>query len=137
MTKEAMINNLNRKDLHGVGAIATTPDGTKQYYFYEDFENDKGIDRAKRHFDYFIDLGRWTKVEYIYKSLNNLYFIDYSAQDGNFTFNNFYRRYNKNFNIPYIDNFGVLISDFGGGLKVKYEHKPLIDGMQEIIFVKA
>lgn len=134
MTKIEMLNKLNRKDLQGVGMVVTTSDDRKTYYFYEDISDSNGIDRASRQAQYYIDLGRWKKAEYIYKSLNNIYFIDYSAQDGNFTFNNFYRRYNKNFNIPYIDNFGVLISDFGGSLKVKYDHKPLVDGIQEIIF---
>lgn len=131
-----MISKLNRNDLAGVGMVVTMADDRKTYYFYENFENDKGIVRAARQAQYFIDLGRWKKVEYIYKSLNNVCFIDYDAQPDNFTFNGFYSRYNKNFNIPYINNLGVIISDFGGGLKVKYENKPLTDGIQEIIFVE-
>ena len=137
MNKIEMLAKLNRKDLPGVGVVVTTSDDTKLYFFYEDMTDSKGIERAARHASYLIDKGYWKRAEYIYKSLNNLYFIDYSAQDGNFTFNNFYRRYNNNFNIPYIDNLGTIISDFGGGLKVRYEHKPTVDGIQEIVWLEA
>jgi hypothetical protein len=137
MNKNEMIAKLNRKDLQGVGVVVTTSDDRKQYFFYEDMTDSKGIERAARHAQIKIDCGAWKKAEYIYKSLVNVCFIDYDSQPGTFTFNGFYRRYNKNFNIPYVDNLGTIISDFGGGLKVRYEHKPKVDGIQEIIWLAA
>ena len=36
------------------------------YYFYEDFEDDKGVDRAAKHFSDLINKGKVRKAEYIY-----------------------------------------------------------------------
>lgn len=137
MEKIEMLAKLNRKDLPGVGVVVTTSDDKKLYFFYEDMTDSKGIERASRQASELIEKGYWKRAEYIYKSLVNVCFIDYDSQPGSFTFNNFYRRYNKNFNIPYVDNLGTIISDFGGGLKVRYEHKPTVDGIQEIIWLAA
>ena len=67
MTKESMIAKLNRKDITGVGVKVTTSEGYEIYYFYEDFGEDKGIDRAARQFQNAIDRGTVKKAEYIYK----------------------------------------------------------------------
>lgn len=66
MTKESMIAKLNRKDITGVGVKVTTCEGLEIYYFYEDFEEDKGVDRAARQFQSAIDRGAVRKAEYIY-----------------------------------------------------------------------
>lgn len=50
MTSLEMITKLQREDLKGVGVRATYIDGSIHYYFYEDFEEDKGVNRASRHF---------------------------------------------------------------------------------------
>lgn len=67
MTKESMMAKLNRKDITGVGVKVTTFEGYEIYYFYEDFGEDKGIDRAARQFQNAIDRGTVKKAEYIYK----------------------------------------------------------------------
>ena len=50
MTNLEMITKLQREDLKGVGVRATYIDDSIHYYFYEDFGEDKGVDRASRHF---------------------------------------------------------------------------------------
>ena len=49
-----MQNKLNRKDISGIGVKVTFNFSSGEtgviYYFYEDFENDKGIDRATKNF---------------------------------------------------------------------------------------
>lgn len=67
MSKIEMIAKLQRKDLYGVGVKALYSDGCEIFYFYEDFENDKGIDRASKHFENLINKGKVRKVEYFYK----------------------------------------------------------------------
>ena len=67
MTKENMMAKLNRKDITGVGVKVTTSKGCEIYYFYEDFGEDKGIDRAARQFQNAIDRGTVKKAEYIYR----------------------------------------------------------------------
>ena len=67
MTKESMIAKLNRKDITGVGVKVTTSAGNEIYYFYEDFGENKGIDRAAQQFQSAIDRGAVRKAEYIYK----------------------------------------------------------------------
>lgn len=133
MTKESMLLKLNRPDLNGVGAIATTPEGTKQYYFYEDFENDKGIDRAQRQFDYFINLGRWSKVEYIHKSENHVYFIDWEAQKDSFCMNDFYRRYCNTLNYKYYYDFAFNLVAEIHGKSYKFDYLGAVDGISEVV----
>lgn len=67
MTKESMIAKLNRKDITGVGVKVTTSTGNEMYYFYEDFGENKGVDRAARQFQNAINRGTVRKAEYIYK----------------------------------------------------------------------
>ncbi|MBQ6887221.1 MAG: hypothetical protein IJN54_06885 [Lachnospiraceae bacterium] len=67
MSKIEMIAKLQRKDLQGVGVKALYSDGCEIFYFYEDFENDKGIDRASKHFENLINKGKVRKAEYFYK----------------------------------------------------------------------
>ena len=70
MTKQEMQNKLNRKDISGVGVKVTFNFSSGEtgviYYFYEDFENDKGVDRAAKHFSDLINKGKVRKAEYIY-----------------------------------------------------------------------
>lgn len=72
MTRQEMQNKLNRKDITGVGVKVTFDFSSGEtgtiYYFYEDFENDKGGgDRAARQFSNLINKGKVRKAEYIYK----------------------------------------------------------------------
>lgn len=46
MTKQEMEAKLNRKDITGVGVKVTLWNNDTRYYFYEDFEDSKGVDRA-------------------------------------------------------------------------------------------
>ena len=69
MTKQEM-QKLDRKDISGVGVKVTFNFSSGEtgviYYFYEDFENDKGVDRAAKHFSDLINKGKVRKAEYIY-----------------------------------------------------------------------
>lgn len=67
MTQQEMKAKLNREDIAGVGVKVTYGDNSTIYYFYEDFGDDKGIDRASRHFASMISKGKVRKAEYIYK----------------------------------------------------------------------
>lgn len=68
MTRERMIAMLNNNDLYGVGAVISWADGSTTYNFYEDFDNDKGIDRAARQFQNLIDAGKVRRVDYVYQT---------------------------------------------------------------------
>lgn len=64
MTSLEMITKLQREDLKGVGVRATYKDGSVIYYFYEDFIEDKGIDRASRDF---VNNNKIKRHEYFYE----------------------------------------------------------------------
>ena len=70
MTRQEMQNKLDRKDISGFGVKVTFDFSSGEtgttYYFYEDFEDDKGVDRAARHFSDLINKGKVRKAEYIY-----------------------------------------------------------------------
>ena len=66
MTRQEMQNKLDRKDITGVGVKVTWGDNNVIYYFYEDFEDSKGVDRASKHFANMINKGKVRKAEYIY-----------------------------------------------------------------------
>ena len=66
MTREEMQAKLNRKDIAGVGVKVTLRNNDTRYYFYEDFEDSKGVDRASKHFANEIKNGRVRRAEYIY-----------------------------------------------------------------------
>lgn len=65
MTRQEMQNKLDRKDISGVGVKVTFDFSSGEtgttYYFYEDFEDDKGVDRAARHFQILSIKGRSEK----------------------------------------------------------------------------
>ena len=48
-----------------VGVEITTATGNMIYYFYEDFENSNGIDRAMKQIYPKIDNGKFAKVTFI------------------------------------------------------------------------
>ena len=66
MARQEMQNKLDRKDITGVGVKVTWGDNNIIYYFYEDFEDSKGVDRAAKHFSNMINKGKVRKAEYIY-----------------------------------------------------------------------
>lgn len=66
MTRQEMQNKLDRKDITGVGVRVTWGDNNVIYYFYEDFKDSKGVDRASKHFADMINKGKVRKAEYIY-----------------------------------------------------------------------
>ena len=70
MTKQEMQNKLDRKNISRVGDKVTFKFATGETgvinYGYEDFENDKGVDRAAKHFSDLINKGKVRKAEYIY-----------------------------------------------------------------------
>ena len=137
MNRTEMINKLNRNDISGVGAIATTKEGLTLHFFFEDMKDSKGIDRASRQAQQLIDAGAWSRVDYIHKSSNHLYFVDYDAQNGNFTMSSFYRLYNKSFGIDWSYNkFGTMVSKICGEY-FKYDYKPATHGIIEVVKIPA
>ena len=66
MTHEEMKAKLNRKGIDGVGVKVTLCSGDTRYYFYEDFDESKGVDRAAKHFSNEINNDRVKRAEYIY-----------------------------------------------------------------------
>lgn len=67
MTRQEMQSKLDRKDVSGVGVKVTLQNGETRYYFYEDFEDSRGVDRAAKHFANMINQDKVRKAEYIYK----------------------------------------------------------------------
>ena len=63
MTKVEMMAKLKRNK--GVGVEITTPTGNMIYYFYEDFEDSNGIDRAMKQIYPQMDNGKFSKVTFI------------------------------------------------------------------------
>ncbi|WP_419031288.1 hypothetical protein [Holdemanella porci] len=63
MTKVEMMTKLKRNK--GVGVEITTATGNTIYYFYEDFEDSNGIDRAMKQIYPKIDNGKFSKVTFI------------------------------------------------------------------------
>ena len=61
MTRQEMQNKLDRKDITGVGVKVTWSDNNVIYYFYEDFDSSKGVDRASKHFANMINKGKRNK----------------------------------------------------------------------------
>ena len=80
MTRQEMQNKLDRKDITGVGVKVTWGDNNVIYYFYEDFEDSKGVERASKHFANMINKGKVRKAEYIYNQPKRL---RASQRDGN------------------------------------------------------
>ena len=66
MKRYEMQAKLNRKDITGVGVKVTLANGETRYYFYEDFEDSRGVDRAAKHFSNMINKGKVRKAEDIY-----------------------------------------------------------------------
>lgn len=63
MTKAEMMAKLKRNK--GVGVEITTATGNMIYYFYEDFEDSNGIDRAMKQVYPKMDSVKYTKVTFI------------------------------------------------------------------------
>ena len=61
MTKVEMLAKLKR--YKGIGVTMAT--GNMIYYFYEDFENSKGIDRAMKQIYPQMDNGKFAKITFI------------------------------------------------------------------------
>lgn len=63
MTKVKMLAKI--KKYTEIGVEITTATGNMIYYFYEDFENSNGIDRAMKQIYPKIDNGKFAKVTFI------------------------------------------------------------------------
>lgn len=63
MTKVEMMAKLKRNK--GVGVEITAATGNMIYYFYEDFEDSNGIDRAMKQIYPQMDNGKFSKVTFI------------------------------------------------------------------------
>lgn len=63
MTKIEMLAKV--KKYKGVGVEITTAKGNMIYYFYEDFEDSTGIDRAMKQTYPKLNNGKFTKVTFI------------------------------------------------------------------------
>lgn len=71
MQYSEMLAKLHRKDISGVGVAATYKSGNVLYYWYEDFSDSKGIERADKHFIPMIERGKIRKVDYFYQGGKN------------------------------------------------------------------
>lgn len=49
MTRQEMQAKIDRKDITGVGVKVTLSNGQTRYYFYEDFDDSRGVDRTYTH----------------------------------------------------------------------------------------
>lgn len=63
MTKIEMLEKV--KNQKGIGVEVVTSSGNEIFYFYEDFENSKGICRAMKLVYPMMDTGRFKKVTFI------------------------------------------------------------------------
>ena len=63
MTKVEMLAKLKR--YKGIVVEITMATGKMIYYFYEDFENSKGIDRAMKQIYLQMDNGKFAKITFI------------------------------------------------------------------------
>lgn len=131
MNKQDLINKLNRRDLPGVGCIAHYTDGMKIYYFYEDFENDKGLDRAKRHFSHLIKAGKVDHVDYINKDHTTIHFWDWNTKKDSFCAAYEMHSFNKAHNFDFFYVYDSLVTIING-LEYKYDYTPAIDGISAI-----
>lgn len=122
---------LNRKDIHGVGAVVSWTDGATTYDFYEDFDNDKGIDRAARQFQNLIDAGKVRRVEYIHKTPDLVHFWDWDTKPGSFCAADEFRRYCKAYGHEIISNLFTFTANIDGE-RYTFDYTPAIDGISAI-----
>lgn len=132
MNKQTLINKLNRRDLQGVGCVVLHSDGRKTYNFYEDFENDNGIDRAARQFAKLINAGKVRRVDYIYKDHTTIHFWDWDTKPGNFSAADEMRFFNKCHNFKCFQDHLARFITIMNGLEYKYDYTPAIDGISAI-----
>ena len=135
MDKQALINKLNRLDLAGVGAVVRWKDGATTYNFYEDFGNDKGIDRAARQHETLINAGKVVRVDYIYKDNNEVHFFDWDSKPGNFTVSSEIHKYFRCHNIENFERYGAKIAIINGR-QYKADYTPAINGICAITLTK-
>ena len=131
MNKQALIDKLNRHDVNGVGCVVMWSDGNKTYNFYEDFENDNGINRAARQFQYLIDAGKVRRVDYIYKDHTTVHFWDWDTKSDQFCANYEFIRFAKAHNLDYFYDFDAFIAIIDG-IKYKFDYTPAVDGISAI-----
>lgn len=136
MTKKELLNKLNRRDLSGVGCVVKTSNGCTQYYYYEDFPNDNGIDRAQKYFTSAINSGDVRRVDYIYHNSTTVHFWDWNEKSGNFCASDEFRYFNKCFGFKYYYKFQKMITVING-LEYKYDYTPAIDGISAIVALRA
>ncbi len=132
MNKQTLINKLNRLDLPGVGCVVLHTDGRKTYNFYEDFENDNGIDRAARQFTELINAGKVSRVDYIHKDHTTIHFWDWDTKSDNFCAADEMRYFNKCHGFQcFLDHLQRFITIMNGH-EYKYDYTPAIDGISAI-----
>ena len=133
MTKERLLQLLNRLDIPGVGVVAYYNNGTKCYYFYEDFDSKNiGVDRAKNDFSDLISKGYVEKVEYIHKDYTTVHFWDWDSKNGSFCAKDEYNYFNKCNGLDYYNSlFGY--TTIINGLEYTYDYTPSIDGISAIV----
>jgi hypothetical protein len=132
MNKQTLLNKLNRRDLPGVGVVVTNKDNSITYYFYEDFSDDKGIDRASRHFGEMIDKGLVRRAEYIHKDHTTIHFWDWDSKKDSFCALNEFYYFNKCMGFEsYTDCLQRFITIING-LEYKYDYTPAVNGISAI-----
>lgn len=132
MNKQKLIDKLNRLDLPGVGCVVLHTDGRKTYNFYEDFENDKGVDRAAKQFTELINAGKVSRVDYIYKDHTTIHFWDWETKPGSFCAADEMRKFNKCHGFEYYYDWMQRFITVMNGLEYKYDYTPAVDGISAI-----
>lgn len=146
MNKKQLLELLNRRDLPGVGVIAWTgsyqrdkttgllqePENKPIYYFYEDFPNNPGIDRAAAQFHELLEKGKFHAVDYIHKDHKTIHFFDWYEKPGTFCAQDEFIAFNKSAGLKwFIDHF-FRFTTIINGLEYKYDYTPAVNGISAI-----
>ena len=138
MNKQRFVEMLNRRDLPGVGCVVQYTDGNKDYFFYEDFSSaDPGIKRAEKDFNYKINIGKVSRVDYIYKDCKTVHFWDWETKSGSFCAADEYRKFCKCNNIKLFSDWLFNYIAVINGLNYKLDYTPAIDGISAITIKRA
>ncbi len=133
MTREQMIAKLNRKDFPGVGVMVTMPDDTKRYYYYEDTEEDHGIDRASKHFFKPICNREVKCAEYFYNDRSIEFYLDWKNAPGNWSVSDYCIAWNHKMKRETCYKYGIVAAMIDGKA-CSYDYKVVHDGIIAVFF---
>lgn len=144
MTSERFLELMNGPR-PGVGAVFTYKDGSKNLFFYEDFngadsntpfdedQTDRGITRAAKQATKLIEAGKLSKAEYIYKSPAHVWFWDWTTKPGTFCAADEYRNFCKSHNLELWTHYQRYYTKVCNKVYM-LDYTPAINGISAIIF---